>query len=177
MKRLRVCYRVMTSHDTCTEASLQRFKMEALNPTPADCEVRSVIKFLNAQSIAPIEIHRQLCQQSFPADFPLLVAQNCHGVPVVEKIVHQVGAKATDTRTHSKAHGVSIDNEIVVHISLHLKKFLYGQRQRFQNDREAEMSVTLCFQSQAADFYETGIQKLIPRNEKYLNSAGEFVET
>jgi hypothetical protein len=34
--------------------------MEALIPVPADCEVRSVIKFLNALSIAPIEIHRQL---------------------------------------------------------------------------------------------------------------------
>ena len=31
--------------------------METLIPAPADCEVRSVIKFLNAQSIAPIEIH------------------------------------------------------------------------------------------------------------------------
>ncbi|KAJ4433038.1 hypothetical protein ANN_15295 [Periplaneta americana] len=36
--------------------------MEALIPSPAACEVRSVIKFFNAQSIAPIEIHRQLCQ-------------------------------------------------------------------------------------------------------------------
>jgi histone-lysine N-methyltransferase SETMAR len=36
--------------------------MEALIPAPADCEVRSVIKFLNAQSIAPIEIRRQLCR-------------------------------------------------------------------------------------------------------------------
>ena len=27
------------------------------------------------------------------------------------------------------------------HLLLHLKKFLSGQRQRFQNDREAEMSV------------------------------------
>lgn len=35
--------------------------MEALIPAPADCEVRSVIKFLNAQSIVPIEIHHQLC--------------------------------------------------------------------------------------------------------------------
>jgi hypothetical protein len=34
--------------------------MEALIPAPADCEVRSVIKFLNAQSIVLIEIHRQL---------------------------------------------------------------------------------------------------------------------
>ncbi|KAJ4428572.1 hypothetical protein ANN_24616 [Periplaneta americana] len=30
--------------------------------SPAACEVRSVIKFLNAQGIAPIEIYRQLCQ-------------------------------------------------------------------------------------------------------------------
>ncbi|KAJ4446185.1 hypothetical protein ANN_12878, partial [Periplaneta americana] len=37
-------------------------EMEALIPSPAACEVRSVIKFFNAQSIAPVEIHRQLCQ-------------------------------------------------------------------------------------------------------------------
>ncbi|KAJ4439236.1 hypothetical protein ANN_07356 [Periplaneta americana] len=37
-------------------------EMEALIPSPATCEVRSVIKFFNAQSSAPIEIHRQLCQ-------------------------------------------------------------------------------------------------------------------
>jgi hypothetical protein len=36
--------------------------MEALIPAPANCEVRLVIKFLNAQSIVPIEIHRQLCR-------------------------------------------------------------------------------------------------------------------
>ena len=34
---------------------------------------------------------------------------NCHGAPVVQKIVRQVGAEATDIRTRSKAHGVSID--------------------------------------------------------------------
>ncbi|GFY17102.1 hypothetical protein TNCV_1088781 [Trichonephila clavipes] len=36
--------------------------METLISSPAASEVRSVIKFLNAESIAPIEIHRQLCQ-------------------------------------------------------------------------------------------------------------------
>ena len=83
--------------------------MEALIPAPANCEVLSSIKFLNAQAISPIEIHRQLCQQSFPADFPLLVAQNCHGARVVQKTVHQVGAKV-NVRTRRKAHGVSIDS-------------------------------------------------------------------
>ena len=108
----------MTSRDACTSetlrvltvALLQRLKLEALIPTSADCEVRSVMKFLNAQSIAPIEIHRQLCQQSFPADFTVLAAQNLHGTRIVQKIVHQVGAKATNTGTQSKAHGVSTDN-------------------------------------------------------------------
>ncbi|KAJ4448973.1 hypothetical protein ANN_00365 [Periplaneta americana] len=37
-------------------------EMEALIPSPAACEVWSVVKFFNAQSIAPIEIHQQLCQ-------------------------------------------------------------------------------------------------------------------
>ena len=59
------------SHDASTScrtsrvlkvASLEQLKTEALIPAPAYCEVRSVIKFLNAQSLAPIEIYRQLCQ-------------------------------------------------------------------------------------------------------------------
>ena len=45
-----------------TVPSLQQLKMEAVISAPADCEVQSVIKFLNAQSIAPIKIHHQLCQ-------------------------------------------------------------------------------------------------------------------
>ena len=56
MKRLRVRDRVMTSRDACTSgssrvitvASLQQLKLEALILAPAECEVRSVIKSLNA---------------------------------------------------------------------------------------------------------------------------------
>ncbi|KAJ4450689.1 hypothetical protein ANN_02118 [Periplaneta americana] len=44
------------------EAWQQWSEMEALIPSPAACEVRSVIKLFNGQSIAPIEMHRQLCQ-------------------------------------------------------------------------------------------------------------------
>ena len=146
------------SHDACTTGttrvrkvtSLQRLKMEALIPALADCEVRSVLKFLNAQGIAPNEIHRQPFQQSFPADY--LVAQNCHGAPVVQKIVRQVGAKATDTRTQNKAKRMESALTAVVNLFLHLKKLLSYQRQGFQNDRQAQMSVTQWFQSKAADF-------------------------
>ena len=59
---------------------------------------------------------------------------------------------------------------------LHLKRFLSGQRQSLQNDRQAEMSVTQWFQSQAAEFYDTGIQKLVPRYDKCLNFGGEYVK-
>jgi histone-lysine N-methyltransferase SETMAR len=58
------------------------------------------------------------------------------------------------------------------HLFLHLKKF----HQRFENDREAEMVVTQWFKSQAADFYDTGIQKLVSRYDKCLNSGDEYVE-
>ncbi|GFT26807.1 HTH_48 domain-containing protein [Trichonephila clavipes] len=37
-------------------------EIKALIPSPAVCEVQSVIKFLNAQSVEPVEIHRELCQ-------------------------------------------------------------------------------------------------------------------
>ena len=62
------------------------------------------------------------------------------------------------------------------YLFLHIKKFLCCKRQRFQNEREAEMSIKEWFQSQAADIYDTGIQKLVPRYHKCLNSRGEYVE-
>ena len=120
VKRLRVCERVMTPHCACTSVtsrvltvtSLQRFKVEALIPAPADGDVRSVMKFLNAGSIAPIEIHCRLCQHSFPANVPFVVSQNCNRSSVVQKIVRHVITKAIDTRTQSKTHGVSMTGQL-----------------------------------------------------------------
>ena len=38
------------------------------------------------------------------------------------------------------------------------------------------MSITQWFHSQAADFYDTGIQKLVPGYDKCVSSGGEYVE-
>ncbi|KAJ4450280.1 hypothetical protein ANN_01700 [Periplaneta americana] len=57
------------------------------------------------------------------------------------------------------------------HVFLHLKKFL-SSGERFGNDEELKTSVTRWFHSQAAEFYDRGIQKLIPRYDKCLNSDG-----
>ena len=143
-------------------ASLQRLKIEAFIPASANCKVQSVIKFLNAQ----------LCQQSFPADFPLLVAQNCHKAPVVQKIVRQVSEKATHQNTKRSAWSQHWQLWFIFFYTL--RNFCPAKHQRFLNDREVEMSITQRFQSQAADF-DTGIQKLVPWYDICLNSRGKCV--
>ena len=47
--------------------------MEPLILAPTDCEVRSVIKFLNSQTIVPIEIHHAgLVFREFQVKIPVL---------------------------------------------------------------------------------------------------------
>jgi hypothetical protein len=43
------------------------------------------------------------------------------------------------------------------------------------NDDELQ-EVTTCFKGQVADFYDSGILKLVPRLNKYLDNAGDYVE-
>jgi len=59
------------------------------------------------------------------------------------------------------------------HLFLHLKSFLAGRR--FHDD-EVKEAVTTCFASQAASFYDKGIQKLMQRYDKSLNNGGNYVE-
>jgi len=55
------------------------------------------------------------------------------------------------------------------------KKFLGGKR--FDDDDGLKDAVQKWLTSQAAAFYEKGIQKLVPRYDKCLNNGGEYVET
>jgi len=59
------------------------------------------------------------------------------------------------------------------HLNLHLKSFLAGQQ--FHNDAVKE-AVTTRFASQAASFYDEGIQKLVQHYDKCLNNGGNYVE-
>ena len=59
------------------------------------------------------------------------------------------------------------------HMFLHLKSFLAGRR---FHDNEVKEAVTTCFASQAASFYDEGIQKLVQRCDKCLNNGGNYVE-
>ena len=57
---------------------------------------------------------------------------------------------------------------------LHLKKHLAGKK--FDDDDEVQEGVMTWFKEQAADFYDSGIQKLAPNINKCLDNAGDYVE-
>jgi hypothetical protein len=55
------------------------FEMAAPIQSPANCEVRSVIRFLNAKGERPAEIHKQIVAVcGNPSDFHLFLHQKKH---------------------------------------------------------------------------------------------------
>jgi hypothetical protein len=58
---------------------------------------------------------------------------------------------------------------------LRLKKHLVGKKFD-DDDDEVQGEVMTWFKGQAADFYDSGIQKLVPRLNKCLDNAGDYVE-
>jgi len=106
------------------------FEMAAPIQSPAKCEVRSVLRFLNAKGERPAEIHKQI-------------------VAVYGNVMN-------------------------FHLFLHPKKHLAGKK--FDDDAEVQEEVMTWFKALAADFYDSGIQKLVPRLNKCLDNAGDCVE-
>jgi len=56
---------------------------------------------------------------------------------------------------------------------LHLKKHLAGKK--FDDNDEVQEDVMTWFKGQVADFYDSGIEKLVPRLYKCLDNAGDYV--
>jgi len=51
-----------------------------------------------------------------------------------------------------------------------------SRRENFDDHDEVQEEVMTWFKGQAADFYDSGIQKLVPGLNKYLDNAGDYVE-
>ena len=49
-------------------------------------------------------------------------------------------------------------------------------KQKFDDDDEVQEEVVTWFKGQPADFYDSGIHKLVPRLNKCLDNAGDCVE-
>ena len=138
----------MTSHDACTSgtsqvltvASLQRLKLEAVIPEPADCDVRSVINFLIAQSIAPIEIRRQLCQ--------------VYGHTLFDG--QHISCRSSAGRYLIIIHPITQTSRPLISIFSYTSRNSCPVRVDVLRMTEGRRRVSQWFQSQAADFYDTG---------------------
>ena len=102
------------------------FEMAAPIQSPAKCEVRSVIRFLNAKGERSAEI--------------VAVYANVMNGQNVKKWCREFSEGRTDVHD------------------------------------EVQEEVMTWFKWQAADFYDSGIQKLVPRLNKCLTNAGDYVE-
>ena len=137
----------MTSQDICTSgtsrvltvASLQRLKMEALIPAPTECEVQFLIKFLNAQSIASIEIY-QLCQIY---GHTRLDGQHISCRSSVGRCLNIIHPIARTSRPLISTFSSTSRNFCLVSVS-------------FSEWQERRRWASQWFQSQAAEFYDTG---------------------
>ena len=111
---------------------------EALIPAPGDREVRSAITFLRNK-------RRGMLNAGV-----ILLHDNARWS------THLLQEFSWEVFNHPLYSPDLVPSDF--HSFLHLKKFLSGQRQRFQNDSEAEMSTTQRFQSQAVDFCDRQVQ-------------------
>ena len=147
--------RVMTTHEACTSGTsrvltvslFQRLKIEALILAPTDCEVHSVMKFLKNRL------------RGMLGAAVVLLNDNArpHTARRSRYLLQKFSWKVSN---HPHAVRTSLP---VIFISSFISWNLSDQSQRFHSDRETEMSVSQWFQSQAANFYEKGIQKFVQR--------------
>ena len=153
----------------------------------ADCEIWSVIRFLNARNELPCTIHHQICQ---------VYGDNALSDGMVRKWVRMFNEGREKVHDNSRPHSAAQTQDLITSFRweqmdhppvqprfgttwlsplLHLKKFLDGKS--FDDDDDLKDAVQKWLTSQAAAFYEEGIQKLVPRYNMCLNNGGEYVET
>jgi len=143
----------------------------------ADCEIRSAIRFLNARNVITSEIHHQICQ---------VIGDNAMSDGMVRKCVRMFSEGRENVHDEARSGRPSLVNDDLV------RKF----NKRVRDDRRFTISdlslhfpqisrtllhdlkdaVRNCLTSQAAAFYEEGIQKRVPRYDNCLNNGGEYME-
>jgi hypothetical protein len=86
----------------------------------------------------------------------------------------KLGAKNADRLSQSKAHIAPTLHPVTFIFFLHLKTFLTAER--FSSDDEVKTAEQYWVKTLAADSFDEGIQKLVPRYVKCLNLGGDYVE-
>jgi len=136
---------------------------------PADCEIRSVIRFFNAKNVKPADIHRQICE---------VYGVNAMSDGMVRKWVRKFNEGRDNVHDELRSGRPSVVSDDLVRaveakvredrrftissLSLHFQQIsrtlLYEiVGQRFLNDDDVKEAVKKWLSLQAATFYEEGI--------------------
>ena len=161
----------MTSHDTCsggtsrvlTGASLQRLKLEAHIPAPADSEVRSVIKFWVQKAQCRSKFIASTASSHFSQISRSLMRKIVMEHLLFRKLCPRWLPKQLTSEHKAKRMNLEMTMWSIFFYTLRnsctASVFIISERRRW---------VSQWFQCRVADFYDAGIQKLIPRFRRLI---------
>ena len=119
-------------------------KIVALIPAPAECEVQSAIKFLNAQSIVPIEIHRRLRQ--------------VYGHTRLEG--QHISCRSSAGMHLTIIHPIARTSRLVISIFSYISRNYCPVSVSVFRMKGSQRRLSQWLQSLAAEFYDTGYKNL-----------------
>ncbi|XP_069672084.1 uncharacterized protein [Periplaneta americana] len=129
----------------------------------ADCEMQSVIRFLNARNIKPADIHHQLCE---------VYGDDAINDGMVRRWVRKFNEGRISVHDEQHTGRPSLIND----------DLLRAVDEKIHEDRRFTISsLSLNFPqmlrsgSQEGEFYNEGIERLVPRLDKCLNNGGDYV--
>ena len=98
----------------------------------------------------------------------------CSGRPsvVTPDLVQQIEVKIRENRRFT----ITDPPEFFSNVSRKAVHRIVTENLHFSETAEVETTVNNWLQQQAVDFFDTGIQKLVTRYNKCLDSAGDYVE-
>ncbi|KAJ4447187.1 hypothetical protein ANN_09188 [Periplaneta americana] len=127
--------------------------------------MRSVIRFLNARNIKPADIHRQLCEV-YGDD------------AIIDGMVRRWVRKFNEGRisVHDEQHTgrPSLINDDLVRV---VDEKIHEDRRFIISSLSLNFPQMLRSGSQAGEFYNEGIERLVPRLDKSLNNGGDYGTT
>ena len=139
----------------------------------ADCEIRSVIRFLNARNVLPSEIHHQICQ---------VYGDNAMSNGMVRKWIRMFNEGRENM--HDEARSGLPPWWMVIWcvrstkecVTTDISQFLICPCTFLRFQGIYSMALSVVANIAGGRILQEGIQKLVPRYDKCLNNGGEYVE-
>ncbi|KAJ4426372.1 hypothetical protein ANN_27186 [Periplaneta americana] len=129
---------------------------------PADCEMRPGIRFLNARNIKPADIHHQLCE---------VYGDDAISDRMVRRWVRKFNEGCISVHDEQHTGRPSLINDDLVHA---VDEKIHEDRRFTISSLSLNFPQMLRSGSQVGEFYNEGIERLVPRLDKCLNNGGDY---